>query len=478
MTTTFWTGFAKQAALRAGVETKVQQNRVKNKLERSHGLIVYHGLGSGKTLTSLNATQGMNTDVVVPAALRANYAQETKKFTTGHNPHIMSYEQASKGKASPGAQALVVDEAHALSSMDSQRTRAMLERAKSYPNRLLLTGTPIKNRPSEIAPLLAIARGDKKVPLDPKEFDKKFVETRVNDPGFLSRLILRRKAGTSYHIKNKGEFARLAKGYVDFHPTDKKGFPSVSHEVVKIPFSSEQNHYYQYMMGKANPMLRYKIKHMLPASKAETAQMNSFLSGTRQISNTTMGFGGLKPSPKIMTAVQRLKKREEKDKNFRGVVYSNYLGSGVNAYANELKHAGIPHTVFSGALNDQERKQAVEDYNKGKLRVLLLSGAGAQGLNLKGTKLIQLLEPNWNDVKLEQAIGRGVRFQSHEHLPENERHVHVERYQSTLPPTFMQRFLHKKPDASVDEYLDNMSKEKAKLNEQFLSVLRRVGQKN
>ena len=46
------------------------------------GLLLYHGLGSGKTCSSIAIAEGMKTDkrivVMTPAALRMNYLQELK----------------------------------------------------------------------------------------------------------------------------------------------------------------------------------------------------------------------------------------------------------------------------------------------------------------------------------------------------------------------------------------------------------------
>ena len=118
----------------------------------------------------------------------------------------------------------------------------------------------------------------------------------------------------------------------------------------------------------------------------------------------------------------------------------------------------------------------VEEYNEGKIKVLLVSGAGSQGLDLKGTKLVQLLEPHWNEARLSQATGRAARFQSHAHLPEEDRHVHVQRYMSSLPKTLLQKaFNRQQKDMSADQYLDMLSKEKEALNEQFNDVLRGAG---
>jgi hypothetical protein len=469
----FWLGFEKRAKLKTTTKLEPQQIRVQQRLGKKPGVLVYHGLGSGKTLTSLAATQGDETDVVVPAALRQNYAKEVQKHTTGHKPNIMSYEKAVK--TPPTGHALVVDEAHMLGRTDSKRTQEMIQKARDYDKRILLTGTPIRNYPHEIGPLMAMVRGDTKIPSDPKAFDKAFIAEVMKSPGLLARIFHGAKPGVEYKIKNPERFADLVKGYVDYHAPARENFPAVSRETIQVPMNAEQMKYYDFVLDKAGPGLRYKIRRGLPPNKQESKSLNSFLSGPRQISNSTRGFGGTETSPKIQRAIDEFQKRMQKDPNFKAVVYSNYLDSGVKEYARHLANLGVPHAVFDGTLSDAKRKQAVEDYNAGRAKALLISGAGAQGLDLKGTKLMQLLEPHWNTSRLEQAEGRGVRFKSHEHLPPEERNVHVQKFHSTVPKTFLQRVLRRKADSGVDEYLDMLSAQKDALNDQFLNILREKG---
>lgn len=468
----FWQGFFKQAALKKNVELQPHQKRV----AEGGSKLVYHGLGSGKTLSSIAATQTGGTDVIVPASLRGNFKKEVSRYTTGYRPNIMSYEKAvktPKGKA----ENLVIDEGQSLGRIESKRSREIMKRAPEYKKRIVLSGTPIRNHPSEIAPIMNIVHGANVFPSDPKAFSDKFIAEEKVHPGIFNRIFRGAKPGVRYKIKNPDQFEQLVKGYVDYHAPASEDFPSTSHEVLETPMNDEQVKYYKFILGQAGPALRWKIKMGLPPSKTESKQLNSFLSGARQVSNSTRAFGGKTISPKITRAVGEVKKRTAKDKNFKAVVYSNYLDSGVNDYAQQLEKEKIPYAIFDGSLNDKDRKQLVEGYNSGKIKALLITGAGAQGLDLKGTKLMQLLEPHWNDARLEQATGRAIRYKSHEHLPEEERHVHVQRFQSTMPKTFLQKLTGGKQDMSTDQYLDMLSKDKEKLNEQFLEILRRAGSK-
>ena len=472
----FWYGFRKQALLRPDVELQDQQTRVKKKLDRSGGLLVYHGLGSGKTLTAINATQGGKTDVVVPASLRNNFRKEVSKYTTGYHPEIMSYDKAMKDPER-GGKNLVIDEAHNLGHSSSQRSQKIQQLAKNYDKRLLLTGSPIRNHPSELAPLIAAVRGDRAVPTDPKAFSEQYIQEHQHEPGFFAKHFRGVKPGTTYSIKNRDRLAKALDGYVDYHAPSSKDFPSVSHELLETPMDKEQMKFYDFVLDKAGPGIAYKIRNGLPPSKSEATSLNAFLSGVRQISTSTKAFGGTGVSPKIMKAVSELERRHKTDPNFRGLVYSNHLDSGVKSYAEELAKRNITHGIFSGELNDKERKQVVDDYNNGKLSTLLISAAGSEGIDLKGTKLVQLLDSHFHSNRNKQAMGRGIRYKSHAHLPEDQRHVHVQTYHSLVPKTFMQHVLRQNPYLSADQYLDQMSKRKDALNSQFLDVLKEVGQR-
>jgi superfamily II DNA/RNA helicase len=163
------------------------------------------------------------------------------------------------------------------------------------------------------------------------------------------------------------------------------------------------------------------------------------------------------------------------DPDFRGLIYSNYLESGIIPIARKLSSMGISNAVFTGDIGDQERRRIVEDYNKGKIKTLLISGAGAEGLDLRGTQLVQIMEPHWNNPRLDQVIGRAVRYGSHSHLPKEKQKVTVQRFFSRPQPSLLQRIGLLSRDTGIDRYLHDLSMRKQKLVDQVLGVLREVG---
>ena len=66
-----------------------------------------------------------------------------------------------------------------------------------------------------------------------------------------------------------------------------------------------------------------------------------------------------------------------------------------------------------------------ENRDGSKVKVILISKAGSEGLDFKHIRQIHILEPWFNMNRLEQIIGRGVRNQSHCALPFEQRNVQI-----------------------------------------------------
>lgn len=78
-------------------------------------------------------------------------------------------------------------------------------------------------------------------------------------------------------------------------------------------------------------------------------------------------------------------------------------------------------------------REIAPNNNMGELiKVFMITASGAEGLDLKNTRYVHLMEPFWNFVRIEQVIGRAVRICSHKNLPEEYRNVEAFIYVSVF----------------------------------------------
>lgn len=130
------------------------------------------------------------------------------------------------------------------------------------------------------------------------------------------------------------------------------------------------------------------------------------------------------------------------------LVYSNYvLMEGIEIFKIYLKHFGFAsyknkptdfygYAEFHGSIDMEERSKGLIEFNKleningKKVKIMMVSPAGAEGLSLQNVRQVHIMEPYWHEVRISQMIGRAVRYCSHKNLPRSERHVDVYRYKS------------------------------------------------
>lgn len=481
---------AKSAALLPGVTLQPHQQAVADTgHDPESKLLVYHTVGAGKTLAAIGAAENAAKPytAITPASLRTNYSKERERWTDQKLPvNLKSYNSLAKGQVEP-ADTVVYDESQRLRNPDSLMSHHARELADQAHHAYFLSGTPIVNHPHDLAPLMTMLTGKE---ITPDEFDKKFIDERKISPGFWGWL-KGVKPVTEPAMKNQEEFENLLHGHVHYYAPDKPGVERMEeHHITEL--GPEQTRLYQGFWDQLPAILRWKMQTNFPLSRQEMLRLSSFLSGPRQVGLSTYPFmkGNADPllaynqSPKLKKAVGLMLDHLKEDPQHKGVAFSNFIDAGLTPYAAALGKAGIPYGIFHGGLSDAQRKKAVNDYNTGKTRVLLLGPSGGEGISLRGTRLLQVLDPHWNAARSEQAIGRGIRFDSHLHLPESERNVKVQRFASHLPKSFWQRVWRglvggdddpRKNSPGVDTYLEQMVARKDRLNQQFLGELQRIG---
>lgn len=175
----------------------------------------------------------------------------------------------------------------------------------------------------------------------------------------------------------------------------------------------------------------------------------------------------------------------------------------------ETIHAGKPKYVLYTGTETEEEKEIVRNiYNgawdvvppriakkleerdtNGKkntmgnvIKLLMITSSGAEGINLKNTRYVHIVEPYWNMVRVDQVVGRARRICSHEELPEELRTVKVFIYLSVfgekqqmdqkysdLMNNDTSRINENRP-VTTDESLYEISFKKQQISQQILDV--------
>ena len=118
------------------------------------------------------------------------------------------------------------------------------------------------------------------------------------------------------------------------------------------------------------------------------------------------------------------------------------------------------------------------------IRILMITAAGAEGINLKNTRFVHIMEPYWNMVRVDQVVGRARRICSHEELPPELQTVKVFIYLSVfsekqktdqkylnLMNSDLSRLNAHRP-VTTDETLYEISFKKQQISQQILGVVK------
>lgn len=166
--------------------------RVVAKCQKQKGLVMYHGMGTGKTLTSLGIIMNYENNksvIFCPSHLNYTWKKEMEKVNHDFkNTDIMSHEDLYsytdfKDKI------VIIDEAHNIvdtmrtymqskennSKSKSKRSFDLVGKIQESKKILLLTGTPIYNDISDLSLLINIAAGKQIITYNKTDFVKRYM---------------------------------------------------------------------------------------------------------------------------------------------------------------------------------------------------------------------------------------------------------------------------------------------------------------
>lgn len=503
------------------------------------GLLVYHRIGAGKTCTAIRVAEEWKKYrkiiVVLPASLIGNFRNELRSLCTGDtylkqnernrlkelHPldveykeiinksderidkvyNIYSYNkfiQLSQDKSINLRNALlIIDEIQNMVSEEGTYYNTLYDMIHDSPKDLrilLLSATPMFDKPNEIALTMNLLRIPNELPTG-REFNNKFI-----------RIIKHKNGKYSYKVKNMDIFKKSLRGYVSyFRGAPPFVFPKLIIRYVKCPMSEFQYQAYKDVIKAEMEKYKekYKSKKILKIQTVKDLP-NNFYIGTRIVSNIVFpnrqineqGFLSLKGkhitenldkySPKFHRIIKRIDKSSGKIfvysgfkeyggiKSFTRILeeygYSNYIntGEGRKRYA-----------IWSGdetiSTKDEIRTvfNNINNLDGSKIKVLLLSPSAKEGLSLSAIRQAHILEPYWNQSRLDQIIGRASRFCSHKDLPEEKRLVKVYIYIATFPENINEVERNKYIE-TVDEHIHYLAQQKNKLIRIFERAIKEV----
>ena len=160
-------------------------------------------------------------------------------------------------------------------------------------------------------------------------------------------------------------------------------------------------------------------------------------------------------SPKFNNILENIQKYINQDDQPIGKIlyYSEFRSdAGSEIFEKILKANGYSKYDGTTDLSDQKRytfitgsedevvrkknKDAFNDKNNilgNKIQIMIISGAGAEGISLTCVRQVHIMEPYWNYVRIDQVFGRAIRLGSHLDLEPKQRTVEQYLYLTTFP---------------------------------------------
>jgi superfamily II DNA or RNA helicase len=486
------------------------------------GLLVYHKIGAGKTCTAINIAEKFMTKfknykivIVLPAALIGNFRNELRsecpaekyisksernelkmlkpddtKFKKiinksdekiNKNYTIYSYHKfvdlSKRNKLNLNNSLLIIDEIQNMVSLTGSFYRNLLKQINVKNIRIiLLSATPMFDKPNEIALTLNLLKPAKPLPIG-TDFDKQFLSVKKVD-----NLI-------SYKVKNitklKNKMINMISYYRGAPP---QAFPTEIFRVVKCKMESFQYKSYLSVLNQEDRFYKNKNIDILDLP-------NNFYIGPRMILNVSFpnksfGINGYRSFTKDLLNLEKINtysskfyKMLKKIKSVKGTVfvYSNFKEyGGLRTFAKFLIANGYKDykdngegnkrfAIWSGDETHEMKEEIKFIFNQksnsdgSKLKIIMGSPSIKEGVSLLRVQQVHIMEPYWNYSRILQIIGRASRHCSHKDMPPDKRQVKIYLYLSTYPNKY-----------TIDQYIWDLAKEKNKIISQFETILKEV----
>lgn len=485
------------------------------------GILVFHQIGAGKTCTAISIAEEfkkkVNIIVVLPAALIGNFVTELRSECPG-DEYLTSDERNKLKNLKPGDSQfekiikksderiekyytiysyhkfvaliqeekikklnntlLIIDEVQNMISMNGTFYKSLQKVVDSSDDSLkiiLLSATPMFDRPVEIALTLNLLKRDDLLPIT--KFNQEYMDITTNSKEI------------TYKAINMKDFRSKVKNLISYYRgAPPQAYPLAEFKTVRCNMSDFQYKSYLTSLSTEDKFIRGSFKN------ADILNMpQNFFLGPRFISNVSfpnksigeMGYSSFRGqalqiqnigeySIKFFKIYQKINKADGPV-----FVYSNFkeLG-GIRCFVKFLEHHGWKNYKSYGegkkrfALWSGDEPHHVKDEvkfifnqksneNGSKIKIMIGSPSIKEGVSLLRVQQVHMMEPYWNMSRMLQIMGRAVRFCSHKDVPKSKRVVKIYLYLATYPG-----------EKTIDQYIWSLAKKKNKLINQFELALK------
>jgi hypothetical protein len=287
---------------------------------------------------------------------------------------------------------------------------------------------------------------------------------------------------------NQDLFNNLTKNMISYYRgAPEQAFPKLSFNIVRCKMSDFQYKSYLTSLSKTEDIIKGSFKNVDILKLAA-----DFFLGPRIVSNiafpnksiSEVGYSSLTNNKlkNIQNYSIKFYKIFKKIKKSEGpiFVYSNFKEiGGLKSFIKFIEYHGYKNykvygegikrfSIWSGDESHIMKEEIKYVFNQkdnedgSKIKIMLGSPSIKEGVSLLRVEQVHILEPYWNMSRIEQIIGRAIRFCSHKDVPKRKQLVKVYLYLATHP----------NEKNSIDEYIWSLAKHKDKLIEQFEHALK------
>ena len=375
-------------------------------------------MGLGKTIQAIAAveilarTAGVEKVLVVsPTALKHQWQQEVEKFTR-RSAEVVDGLYSDRKKIYGNdtfykltnyevirrdldlihdwrPDVIILDEAQRIKNWDTARAKAVKQLESNFA--IVLTGTPLENRLSELHSIMEFVDRFHLGPLFKFLHAHQVTDEHGKTVGYKNLgaikeslagvLVRRRKADVLTELPER---------------TDKHFFVDMTKEQLVI---HEEN-------KEIVVRLVAKWRRWGFLSEEDQRRLMTALQFMRMSCNSTFLIDKETDHSTKMDECALLLDDVLADPESKVVIFSQWLGTHTQLIRRlEAEHRG--YAYYHGSLDSKKRKAVLEQFKKdSNCRILLCTDSGGVGLNLQHASAVVIMDQPWNPAVLEQRIGR------------------------------------------------------------------------